>query len=112
MLSAVKEDPRYVPAHQALAEYYQRTGQPARAICLEAGAEDGVEAQTSADRLHVQLRRRRHDHQFVPRCRVPLDPFGRALQYSLDRVLSLGDDAAREFDWNEVPRFPVGTADD
>ena len=43
---------------------------------------------------------------------VPLDPFGRALQHSLDRVLSLGDDAAREFDWNEVPRFPVGTADD
>ncbi len=43
---------------------------------------------------------------------VPLDPFGRALQQSLDRVLSLGDDAPRGFDWNEVPRFPVGTADD
>jgi len=31
LLSALKENPRYVPAHQALAEYYQRTGQPARA---------------------------------------------------------------------------------
>ena len=40
---------------------------------------------------------------------VPLDPFGRALQQSLDRVLALGDDAPRGFDWNEVPRFPVGT---
>jgi hypothetical protein len=43
---------------------------------------------------------------------VPLDPFGRALQQSLDRVLALGDDAPAGFDWNEVPRFPVGTADD
>jgi hypothetical protein len=41
---------------------------------------------------------------------VPLDPFGRALQHSLDRVLSLGAAASREFDWNDVPRFPVGTA--
>src|SRR6266849_4454911 len=37
---------------------------------------------------------------------VPLDPFGRALQRSLDRVLALGDDAPHAFDWNEVPRFP------
>jgi hypothetical protein len=37
---------------------------------------------------------------------VPLDPFGRALQRTLDRVLSLGEDAPRGFDWNEVPRFP------
>jgi len=43
---------------------------------------------------------------------VPLDPFGRALQRSLDRLLALGDDAPRGFDWNEVPRFPVKTADD
>jgi hypothetical protein len=43
---------------------------------------------------------------------VPLDPFGRALQRSLDRVLTLGDDAPRDFDWNEVPRFPVRTVDD
>ena len=35
-----------------------------------------------------------------------LDPFGRALQRSLDRVLALGEDAPRAFDWNEVPRFP------
>lgn len=38
---------------------------------------------------------------------VPLDPFGRALRRSLDRVLALGEDAPRSFDWNEVPRFPV-----
>ena len=38
---------------------------------------------------------------------VPLDPFGRALQRSLDRVLALGADAPRMFDWNDVPRFPV-----
>jgi len=37
---------------------------------------------------------------------VPLDPFGRALQRTLDRVLSLGEDAPRDFDWSEVPRFP------
>ena len=43
---------------------------------------------------------------------VPLDPFGRALQRSLDRVLALGADAPRSFDWSEVPRFPVRTADD
>ena len=43
---------------------------------------------------------------------VPLDPFGRALQRSLDRVLALGEDAPRAFDWNEVPRFPVKTVDD
>ncbi len=43
---------------------------------------------------------------------VPLDPFGRALQQSLDRVLALGDDAPAGFDWNEVPRFPVGTGND
>ena len=43
---------------------------------------------------------------------VPLDPFGRALQRSLDRVLALGDEAPRAFDWNEVPRFPVKTVDD
>jgi hypothetical protein len=43
---------------------------------------------------------------------VPLDPFGRALQRSLDRVLALGEDAPRAFDWNEVPRFPVRTTDD
>jgi DUF309 family protein family protein len=43
---------------------------------------------------------------------VPLDPFGRALQRSLDRVLALGDDAPHAFDWNEVPRFPVKTVDD
>ncbi|HEX9126010.1 MAG TPA: DUF309 domain-containing protein [Methylomirabilota bacterium] len=43
---------------------------------------------------------------------VPLDPFGRALQQSLDRVLALGDDAPRGFDWNEVPRFPVGPGND
>ena len=43
---------------------------------------------------------------------VPLDPFGRALQRSLDRLLALGDDAPRLFDWNEVPRFPVKTDDD
>src|SRR5262252_5233466 len=43
---------------------------------------------------------------------VPLDPFGRALQRSLDRLLTLGDDAPRGFDWNEVPRFPVKTIDD
>jgi uncharacterized protein len=43
---------------------------------------------------------------------VPLDPFGRALQQSLDRVLALGDDAPRGFDWNEVPRFPVGSGND
>lgn len=43
---------------------------------------------------------------------VPLDPFGRALQRSLDRLLALGDDAPRTFDWNEVPRFPVRTVDD
>jgi hypothetical protein len=42
---------------------------------------------------------------------VPLDPFGRALQRTLDRVLSLGEDAPRGFDWNEVPRFPVRTSD-
>ena len=27
-------------------------------------------------------------------------------------LLSLGDDAPRAFDWNEVPRFPVKTVDD
>jgi hypothetical protein len=43
---------------------------------------------------------------------VPLDPFGRALQQSLDRVLALGDAAPRGFDWNEVPRFPVGPGND
>jgi Domain of unknown function (DUF309) len=43
---------------------------------------------------------------------VPLDPFGRALQRSLDRVLALGEEAPRAFDWNEVPRFPVKTVDD
>jgi len=43
---------------------------------------------------------------------VPLDPFGRALQRILDRVLALGDDAPRGFDWNDVPRFPVKTVDD
>ena len=43
---------------------------------------------------------------------VPLDPFGRALQRSLDRVLSLGDDAPQGFYWNEVPRFPVRTGND
>lgn len=43
---------------------------------------------------------------------VPLDPFGRALQRILDRVLALGDDAPRGFDWNDVPRFPVRTVDD
>jgi uncharacterized protein len=43
---------------------------------------------------------------------VPLDPFGRALQQSLDRVLALGDDAPRGFDWNEVPRFPVEPGND
>jgi hypothetical protein len=37
---------------------------------------------------------------------VPLDTFGRALQRTLDRVLSLGEDAPDGFDWNEVPRFP------
>ena len=37
---------------------------------------------------------------------VPLDPFGRALQRTLDRVLALGEDAPQGFDWNEVPRFP------
>jgi hypothetical protein len=37
---------------------------------------------------------------------VPLDPFGRSLQRTLDRVLSLGEDAPHGFDWNEVPRFP------
>jgi len=37
---------------------------------------------------------------------VPLDPFGRALQRTLDRVLSLGEHAPQGFDWNEVPRFP------
>jgi Domain of unknown function (DUF309) len=37
---------------------------------------------------------------------VPLDPFGRALQRTLDRVVSLGDEAPQRFDWNEVPRFP------
>ncbi|MBI1728531.1 MAG: DUF309 domain-containing protein [Candidatus Rokubacteria bacterium] len=41
---------------------------------------------------------------------VPLDPFGRALQRTLDRVLSLGEDAPRGFDWNDVPRFPVRTS--
>ena len=40
---------------------------------------------------------------------VPLDPFGRALQRSLDHVLALGEDAPRSFDWNEVPPFPVRT---
>lgn len=43
---------------------------------------------------------------------VPLDPFGRALQKSLAELIALGDDAPRGFDWNEVPRFPVGTADE
>jgi len=43
---------------------------------------------------------------------VPLDPFGRALQRTLDRLLALGEDAPRGFDWNEVPRFPVKTGDD
>jgi hypothetical protein len=43
---------------------------------------------------------------------VPLDPFGRALQRSLDRLLALGEDAPSGFDWNEVPRFPVRTIDD
>lgn len=43
---------------------------------------------------------------------VPLDPFGRALQRSLDHMLTLGDDAPREFDWNQVPRFPVNATDD
>jgi DUF309 family protein family protein len=43
---------------------------------------------------------------------VPLDPFGRALQRSLDRLLALGEDASRSFDWNEVPRFPVRTVID
>jgi len=38
---------------------------------------------------------------------VSLDPFGRALERCLDRVLALGDDAPRLFDWNDVPRFPV-----
>ena len=38
---------------------------------------------------------------------MPLDAFGRAVQRSLDRVLALGDDAPRSFDWNDVPRFPV-----
>ena len=38
---------------------------------------------------------------------VPLDPFGRALQRTLDRVLSLGENAPRAFDWNDVPSFPV-----
>jgi hypothetical protein len=37
---------------------------------------------------------------------VSLDPFGRALQRTLDRVLSLGEDAPQGFDWSEVPRFP------
>jgi hypothetical protein len=37
---------------------------------------------------------------------VPLDPFGRALQRTLDRVRSLGEDAPQGFDWSEVPRFP------
>jgi uncharacterized protein len=43
---------------------------------------------------------------------VPLDPFGRALQRTLDRVLALGDDAPRGFDWNDVPRFPVKASSD
>jgi len=42
---------------------------------------------------------------------VPLDPFGRALQRTVDRVLSLGEDAPSAFNWNEVPRFPVKTFD-
>jgi len=37
---------------------------------------------------------------------VPLDPFGRALQRTLERVLSLGEDAPQGFDWSEMPRFP------
>jgi hypothetical protein len=37
---------------------------------------------------------------------VPLDPFGRALQRTLDRVRSLGEDAPQGFDWSELPRFP------
>ena len=43
---------------------------------------------------------------------VPLDPFGRALQRSLDHVLALGEDAPGGFNWNEVPRFPVGPGND
>jgi len=43
---------------------------------------------------------------------VPLDPFGRALQRTLDRLLALGEDAPQGFDWNEVPRFPVKTGND
>ena len=38
---------------------------------------------------------------------MPLNPFGRALQRTLDRVLSLGEDAPRGFDWSDVPPFPV-----
>ncbi len=43
---------------------------------------------------------------------VALDPFGRALQRTLDRVLSLREDASQGFDWNEVPRFPNRPASD
>jgi uncharacterized protein len=43
---------------------------------------------------------------------VPLDLFGRALQRSLDHILTLGDDAPRDFDWNNMPRFPVNASDD
>jgi DUF309 family protein family protein len=43
---------------------------------------------------------------------VPLDPFGRALQRCLARIVSLGDDAPTAFDWSEVPRFPVRVGDD
>jgi uncharacterized protein len=41
---------------------------------------------------------------------VSLDSFGRAIQRTLDRVLSLGEDAPRGFDWSEVPPFPVGNS--
>jgi hypothetical protein len=38
---------------------------------------------------------------------MDLDPFARRVKGCLDRVLTLGAEAPRAFDWTLVPRFPV-----
>jgi Tfp pilus assembly protein PilF len=51
--SAVREDPRYLPAHRALADFYQRTGSPGRAARHRRFAE---EARTTPGAGHEALK--------------------------------------------------------
>lgn len=40
---------------------------------------------------------------------LDLDPFARGARACLEQIASGGGDAARDFDWTAVPRFPVRT---